>query len=433
MTFMPEEAGDLGLKIGPLEGVPGGACLKLSGKGGRAAVRRLEEAIQPLLERGTRRLLFDCGALEFFNSTALGYLIHLADHLRAAGGALAFSRVPKKVRMAFDLLGLQEFFRFFPDDQAAATYLFQGPPPEPAEERMEILADEDEPAPEPKETAGAPTALLAALPSWLDEVDQPKQLPLDHPRWTILVKTLFERLGTGSLQELCRRKGVSAAGPVAEVVRRILRSLGSPQEILDPFDEKTLGELVRIFRLSAGSGKAARVKAIVAFVESSTTEAMSEFLRADRELAPPEAPVVPVEPTAAAVREALESCPFPKLLRSERAAREIVEKRLANVFGEGAVASGRTLGSGSMTPADLEVAGRFGIVVRQARPLLGSKKSATEHVETLLGRLVILGGVYGRGDLFLLVWGEVPQGEREGFHAFRGWAEGIGVSVAHVG
>ena len=76
-----DETSELDLTSEPLPGVPGGALLRLSGKGGKGAVRKLQEAVQPLLAKGTKNLLFDCGGLEFFDSPAFGYLTNLSDSL----------------------------------------------------------------------------------------------------------------------------------------------------------------------------------------------------------------------------------------------------------------------------------------------------------------------------------------------------------------
>src|SRR5579872_544224 len=104
------DTGDLVLETSPLEDIPNAAVVRISGKGGRAAVRHLQEAIQPLLTQGTTHFLFDCAKVEFFNSTALGYLINLADAAKKAGGGIAFCRMPRRVGLAFDLLGLKDFF-----------------------------------------------------------------------------------------------------------------------------------------------------------------------------------------------------------------------------------------------------------------------------------------------------------------------------------
>lgn len=89
-----DETSNLDLKFEHLVGVPGGALLRLSGKGGHAVVRKLQDIIQPLLANGKKIFLFDCAALEFFNSLAFGYLTNLSDTLREAGGMVALCRCP---------------------------------------------------------------------------------------------------------------------------------------------------------------------------------------------------------------------------------------------------------------------------------------------------------------------------------------------------
>src|SRR5579883_407548 len=100
----------LGLRPEPLPGFPGGVLLRLSGKGGNAIIRELQETLQPLLAKGTKYFLFDCKGLEFFNSAAFGYLTNLSDSLQGAGGRVALCRVPLNVQVAFEYMGLKDFF-----------------------------------------------------------------------------------------------------------------------------------------------------------------------------------------------------------------------------------------------------------------------------------------------------------------------------------
>ncbi len=425
---MPD-AGDLVLEAGPLEGVPGAALLRVSGKGGRSVVKRLQDAIQPLLAAGTAKLLFDCARLEFLNSTALGYLINLADQARAAGGALAFCRVPKKAQAAFDLLGLREFFRFFPDEAKAAAYLGEGiappappppPPPPPA------------PPPEAEAPEGPKPRLLAAFPAWLEEVDQPAAPSLEHPRWTVLLQTVADRMGTAGLAAICGRLNVPTGGHLAQVIRRVLRHLRTPQDLLGHFDEKTLARIGRLYDLPARGGKDRLIEAIVDFVRRSSTESMSEVLREQLEIAPIDFAMLPVELTGDNLLRTLENCPFPKLLKSGRAARDLLSRRMAKVFGPEKVACGKAVGRRVAAKVDIEVAGTFGIVVRLAGRLLGGKGAAAREVPGLLGQIVLLAGRYGKGNLFAVLAGELPSEHAAALDEVRTLAEGAGARFVRL-
>jgi len=397
-------AGDLELEAGPLEGVPGAALVRVSGKGGLFAVKRLQEAVQPLLEAGTAKFLFDCARLESLNSTALGYLINLADRAKEAGGALAFCRVPKKVQVAFDLLGLRDFFGFFADEAGAAASLGAGAAP-PAHR--------------------AP--VIAALPAWLEEVDRPAAPSLDHPRWAVLAQTAAERIGPAGLAEVCGRLGVPAGGPRARVLREILRRLRSPRELLALFDERTLEGICRLYHIPPGKGKDRLISEIVALVGRSSTETLAGFLKKDAEAAPVEFVELPVEITGDNLLRTLENGPLFGRPKNGRAARDLVSRRLAGVFGRGKVAVDVAVGRRVTAKADLEVAGRFGVVVR-----LAGKGTAPREVPALLGQLVLLGKRYGEGNLFVLLVGELPAAQAPALDEVRGLMERAGARFVHL-
>src|SRR5690242_12810407 len=176
------ETSELDVESELLPGVPLGAVLRLSGKGGPNVVRKLQEALRPLLEVGKKYLLFDCARLEFFNSTAFAYLVNLSDLVRKEGGNLGFCRVPLKVQVALHSLGLKEFFEFFADEsQAALSFLKDAVPKDVPNSRGQVHGTGTAPA---KSIEPLPSSVSFALPAWLDEVDKPGPPPLDHLRWS---------------------------------------------------------------------------------------------------------------------------------------------------------------------------------------------------------------------------------------------------------
>lgn len=424
------ELHDLELETRPLEGVPKAALVRIAGKGGPAAVRRLQAAIQPLLAEGTTRLLFDCARLEFFNSTALGYLITLADSVAGAGGTVSFCRVPKKVQVAFDLLGLQDFFRFYPDESQAARSWKESSAPRAASAPARP-APAGAPVPRTVEPP-PPVPVLAALPAWLEEVDQPAPPPLDHPRWSALLQTVARRWGGESLAEICRRLGVPSGGPPGQAVRAVLGRLRTPEELLGLLDEKTLAGLGRLYGLSAAGGKDEWIGALVSFVHRSTTESLSRVAGGDREAVPRGSPPAPLEPTGESLLQALRSCPLPKLLRSERSARELLFKHASRLFGPDRVARDKPAGRHWTAKVDLDVAGRFGILVRMATPLLRRGPADQRKVLGLLGQTVLLAGAYGRGNLFIVLIGEIPDEGASAAGELRGTMEGAGGRFVHL-
>jgi len=406
------EASELDVESELLPGVPLGAVLRLSGKGGPNVVRKLQEALRPLLERGRKYLLFDCARLEFFNSTAFAYLVNLSDLVRKEGGNLGFCRVPLKVQVALHSLGLKEFFDFFSDESEAARSFRNEAAPQDA-------------AP-PRSVDPPPSPVEFALPAWLDEVDKPGPPPLDHLRWSAVLQTVIRRFGPESLAGIPRRANVPPGGPPSLVARAILRGLQSPEELLGLFEENLLKSICRLYGIPEGGGKKELTAGLISFVQRSNTVSLASFIEEDAPQAPSAASPEPTEVTNESLLKAIETCPFPKLLKSERAARDVLSKHLARIFGRDNITANRAVGRHLPSRADLDVLERFGILVHLGKSVLGKKPSDMKTMENLLGQVVLLAGAYGRGNLFILVLGEIPKSQLPAWGELRGWMESVG-------
>lgn len=418
--MMPD---DLVLESSPLEGFPNAAVVRISGKGGSAAVRRLQEAVQPLLDQGTANLLFDCDQVQFFNSMALGYLINLADTARKAGGTIAFCRMPKRVGLAFDLLGLRDFFEFHPDPSGFIQHLRSVAPAPAAPEESAPARTEGSLSDEPLFSIDR----IVALPSWLDEDERPAAPPIDHLRWAALLQAVVRRFGMGSLAEVCRRSGVPSEGPSSLVIRGILKNFRSPEDLLGYFDESLLAQVCGLFGISVIGGKESRIKAVVAFIQQSTTETLAGVAAGATDV-----PAGPLELTPDAVLGTLQSCTLPKRLKSERSARDLFFKKLAKVFGKDKIARDRPVGRHFKTKVALDIAGRFGILVRMAKSVVGKTSSDAQNVLGLLGQVSLLAGNYGSGHLFIVILGEIPEKDTSALGELKGWMEGVGARFVHL-
>jgi anti-anti-sigma factor len=424
------EIRDLNLESESLPGVADGALLRLSGMVGHGVVRKLEEAIQPLLAQGVKKLVFDCSRIELFNSATFGYLINLSDSLRSAGGGVALCRVPIKVHLAFDYLGLKDFFKFFPDETKAALWFAEASPlkaaPLPNPRAAREGAKPDEPS----------SSIKFALPAWLDEVDKPGPLPLDHLRWSALLQIVLRRLGPESLAGITRRANVPAGAGPSLVARAILRGLQTPEELLGRFDEKTMKSVCRLFGLPDEGDHEVLSRDLISFVQRSKTESLARFIEEGpkdaRTEVPPAIPAGPTEPTHENLLRALGSCPVPKLLKSERSARNLLKKHVATVFGKDRVMTNRAVGRPLTTAVEIDVAERFGILVRLGKAFLGKKPKDTKSVQTLLGQVVALAGDYGRGNLFVVLFGRLPEENAAMLGKVRAWIESAGGRLVHL-
>jgi anti-sigma B factor antagonist len=421
---------DLGPESESLPGVSDVALIRLSGAVGHGIVRELQEVIQPLLAQGTKKLVVDCSQIEFFNSAAFGYLINLSDSLRSAGGAVVLCRVPIKVQVAFDCLGLKDFFEFFPDESKAALSFRKASSPEAAPLPKPRAAREEAKPDAP------PSSMNFALPAWLDDVDKPGPPPLDHLRWSALLQIVLRRLGPESLAGITRRANVPAGAPPSLVARAILRGLHTPEELLGQFDEDMLKTVCRLFGLPDGGGKEVLMRALISFVQRTTTVSLANFMEEGpvdvATEVPAESPKGPTEPTHENLLRALESCPISKVSKSERSARNVLQKHLTTIFGKDRVMSNRAVGRHLSTAAEIDVAERFGILVRLGKDVLGKKPKDTSGVLALLGQVMVLAGIYGRGNLFVVLFGKLPEDKAGLLGEVRTWMESVGGRQVHL-
>jgi hypothetical protein len=335
----------------------------------------------------------------------------------------------KKVYATFDLLGLGEFLRFFPDEEAWARHAREKaiPTESPAPEPVEFREVEGPVPPAPD----SPIPFSVSLPAWLEEVDHASSPPLDHVRWSAFLQSAIRRMEVNPIGAVAEQLGIPSTGPLAQIVRQVLKKCQDPQELLDLFEQSVLVRICRIFGLSAGGGKTDLIRGIISFVNRSTTESLSASAALPDELAPDVSPGAP-DVTRERVVGALETCPMAKLLRSENAARDHVRKHLAKVLGPEEVARNREVGRHVKTKVEIDVSERFGVLVRTAGGLFGKKPEDLKKVLALLGQVVLLAGVYGRGNLFVVLVGEHKPEQALRLGELRGWVDSAGGRVIQL-
>jgi hypothetical protein len=123
---------------------------------------------------------------------------------------------------------------------------------------------------------------------------------------------------------------------------------------------------------------------------------------------------------------AIERCPFSKLVKTERSGRDLLLKHLANTFGRTQITPNRAVGRHLNLKVDIDVMERFGILVRLGRSVLGKTSSDLKNAENLLGRVVLLAGIYGRGNLLIILLGDIPKNHGSAFGELRAWMESVG-------
>ncbi|MGQ0614383.1 MAG: STAS domain-containing protein [Planctomycetaceae bacterium] len=96
---------DLVLRAEPAR--DGVATLHLAGVIDAHTLDRFESSLAQAAASGVRSLLLDCDELHYVNSAGFGELIRYSDRFNEKGGSLVLARVPPKVGVILEMLGLK--------------------------------------------------------------------------------------------------------------------------------------------------------------------------------------------------------------------------------------------------------------------------------------------------------------------------------------
>jgi anti-anti-sigma factor len=77
------------------------------------ALPAFESKFAAHLAGGVRAVLWDLGAVTILPSAAIGFLLHAARRLHAAGGHMGLARPSRFVRSTLNVMGVGEMFRTY--------------------------------------------------------------------------------------------------------------------------------------------------------------------------------------------------------------------------------------------------------------------------------------------------------------------------------
>ncbi|MCK6440767.1 MAG: anti-sigma factor antagonist [Planctomycetes bacterium] len=113
----------LNFDISPIDALPKTARIVVEGAIDASSVTSFEERLRQLQQDGFSNFVLDMAGIKYVNSTGLGSLVSTADNLERLGGGLALIEVHPKVKVVFDMLGLNSFFKIFPSEIEAVEFL----------------------------------------------------------------------------------------------------------------------------------------------------------------------------------------------------------------------------------------------------------------------------------------------------------------------
>lgn len=158
---------DLTIQVQEVKGVPGTSLVILNGSIDAKTVITFQTHLNSVKERGVERFILDMENVKYVNSTGLGYLINLSDSVGADRGGISLVKVQPKVKVVFDMLGLNAFFKIFPSREEAFKHLAPTIPGPAAVDQTAVLRSVGAAAPArvpPPPSALTPRAMPAVTP-----------------------------------------------------------------------------------------------------------------------------------------------------------------------------------------------------------------------------------------------------------------------------
>jgi len=101
-------------KLLPVDGDDSARVAELSGAIDGNTVPDFQQMLEKVKTEGVRRLILDMSKIKYVNSTGLGSLVKYADSFKNSGGGMALIKVPAKVKIVIEMLGLNAFFDICP-------------------------------------------------------------------------------------------------------------------------------------------------------------------------------------------------------------------------------------------------------------------------------------------------------------------------------
>lgn len=149
---------DLTIQVQEVKGLAGTTLVILNGAIDAKTVITFQTQLNAVKERGSNRFILDMENVKYVNSTGLGFLINLSDSVTSDKGGIALVKVQPKVKVVFDMLGLNAFFKIYPSREEAAKHFSVEPVVSASDQTLVLKVGKSEqgaPAPAASATAVA--------------------------------------------------------------------------------------------------------------------------------------------------------------------------------------------------------------------------------------------------------------------------------------
>lgn len=166
---------DLRFDITPIDTLANTAKVVVEGAIDATTVISFESQLKQLQEDGYTNFVLDMQGIKYVNSTGLGSLVATADNLEKVGGGLALIKVHPKVKVVFDMLGLNSFFRIFTNESEAVDFLASRGGAPAAAAAPAAAPPPPAPAAPPPQPVRRPTSQVQRTPTG------PQQQPAQRP------------------------------------------------------------------------------------------------------------------------------------------------------------------------------------------------------------------------------------------------------------
>ena len=150
---------DLTIQVQEVKGLANTAIVILNGSIDAKTVITFQTHLNSVKERGIDRFVMDMENVKYVNSTGLGYLINLSDSVGPDKGGISLVKVQPKVKVVFDMLGLNAFFKIFSTREEALKHMTSESATSPTDQTVVLKSPVSSPPPRP-----APAAIMTPPP-----------------------------------------------------------------------------------------------------------------------------------------------------------------------------------------------------------------------------------------------------------------------------